>query len=555
LTRLLGIDIGTRAIKIAEIEAQPKLRSLVGLYELARYENETPGQALKKFFEQSGIQADRLCLGLGGTPVFTHKFSFPFSDRKRLIPAVAAEFEDLLPFELDGQVMDVQWLKKNGRTHHFRAGLVLETSLQERNAALEFAGLSADGVFCDAEALGQFALRQGLPASEAASPYLVIEWGFSSTKLALLQGTAAQEWNKKAPKSIVEPELLEFKTLSHGAWTLMRHLMDKKQLSFEDAEQWLLHRADIKRTNEGQLSDDISDEIKNGLRPFVVELFQLLQSFKSQSDLRPTTAYVTGPLTRISGFLQFLTDELQIEVVAWPIGLGLDLSRKNLSASESLSFASAIALAARYAMPKATGWLNFRRSSAASKKLLTQWLAPFSQPEAARPLGFAALAWLLVVVYAVSAGHFVGQEKTRAQKELATELRRLDRSLGNSAERISKDFARAESAVQSASDKKEKEWRAQQGSTQATAHSDVLLHLSRSLPASALLKRVQVEEEGTGASLTALVQPTVVEDAKVTELQNQIQSQLAREGFSSVQLSRKGGAIEVQAKRNKMEAL
>lgn len=446
MTRVLGIDLGTYSIKIAELELSRNSREVVGLYEIPRSSNETLDTLLEQFFAQSGVSPEKIAVGLGRAPVFLKNLELPFSDRTRVNAAVRSDLEDSLPFEITDHIIDIQPLGRVGKTYSFNIGLTPSEPVKFLNQTFEKIGKAPQGYFLESEALGQLALHQQLPQAspDAQTAYALIDVGFERTQMSICVGTLQDPWKGRS-KAESQTRVMDFRATEHGLREVISWIEKTKGITFEEAKQWLTHRATIKNSSEDTraLSDQLSDEIKTAFRPLVVEIYQFLQHFKSISPKPLTAIYLTGGMSHIQGLREFFSEEFHYPVFHWPIFLGFNTDKVTLSEDRERSFAVALALAFRFAQKKSLGWLNFRRSAQSQKNIITQALKNTFPPER-RPLVFSALAFFAFLYsYAPTAKYFINEQIKAAEKSVINEFRRMDRDLGKRSEKFVSDPKRA----------------------------------------------------------------------------------------------------------------
>ena len=546
MTRALGIDIGSFSIKIAEIEISSRSRELVGLYEIPRTEGDDAGLLLKDFIAKSEIKAERVAFGMGKAPVFVKKMELPFSDRKRLEPSVKAELEDSLPFEIADHVLDIKALGKRGRIFRYLVGICPKTSIEFFNKASDESGLVANGFHIDAEALGQLAVHQSLPAARDNVAYAVCDIGHDSTKVAILRGFLADPQDRKSKGSTEPGEIAELRTIGHGSNDLVNWIVDRKKLGLEEARQWLLHRAAIKTessdSTQGALSDEMSDEIKVALRPIVVELYQTIQSFKGKSGGQSLEAlYLTGGMSDISGLREFLSEELRLPVHRWPIFLGFSTERMPLSPEKERCFAVATSLAFRFAIRKPVGWLNFRRSVQANKKILTTTLQQFLVPELRPILIGIAASMTFAFVYSATSSYFIDLESKQLAKEVAGEFRRLDgqKYAGKSTDKFSQDSKRSRELFEGERKTRNSVKRSETANNSGNkARSEIMLDVSQIVPETSMLKELTVDSSRPHLFEATLVSDFSIGTKELDALKASLTTALQSRGYASIKLDR-----------------
>ncbi len=546
MTRAIGIDIGSRSIKIAEVEIERNVRNVVGLTQIPFSDASQISGHLKDFFSSAQSPGgERVAVGLGSSPILIRHFQYPFGDRHKVTAAIQADFEDSLPFDLTEHVLDFKLIGRKGRIHEFVAGLCPLSDVMRMQSYFEGARSSPHSLLVDCEAMGQLALDQCLPASRNPLPYALCDLGFSSTKLSIVQGARPQTFDKKAKADAFGAEILEMRVLGRGSRDVMEWLADMRKISLSEAEQWLAHRAEIKSegSNEPSLSDELSDEIKNALKPVVVEIYQTLQAFRSHQGRNISTLYITGGMTKIKGLRDFLSQELRMPVNAWPLLVGFHTQNIPVSPEQEREFAVALALAHRYASPKPQGWLNFKRNSAGNRKVLSQFVTELRDPILRPALLGLSVAALCTYIYFFSTSFFLNQQGARLETELVSEFRRLNRDLSKTAERFVKDPVRAREFFEK---EKAKLAKANSRSTRERARSDILIDLSLSLPTELVVKELSIEEAAQALLVTSRVELKSPPKAK---WQEELNTLLKNKGYSDLTWTKiSQGRFQMKAK-------
>src|SRR5581483_5995921 len=115
--RILGIDLGTHSVKVAEVQSSFRSLELASLQH-ARVVSEDPRRA-PTLAEQlavlpglvpPGRRPDAGVMALPGAGAATHRLSFPFADLRRLEQTLGFEVEGQIPFDLADVLYDYEVL-------------------------------------------------------------------------------------------------------------------------------------------------------------------------------------------------------------------------------------------------------------------------------------------------------------------------------------------------------------------------------------------------------------------------------------------------------------
>ncbi len=553
MSRAIGVDLGTSTVKVAEIEFGGRAPKIVGLYEMPRPADAELGPALQAFFAAQGLKGERVALGLGDGAIFLKKFRFPFGDDKKVRPAIQGEFEDELPMELDNCLVEFKPLGKIGRQHNFIAGLVPLAKVQARQSLFEASGVLATAIFSDVEALGQLALHQGLPAAYAGTPYAVCDIGHSTTKLAVLVGGDTQALNKKSPPCGVAPDILSLRQFARGTRDVIGWIQSRQKISEQEALNWLAHRAEIKPPLEAgqaaELSDEVSDEVKLALRPIVLEIYQTLQALHGQQSVDVTTLYVTGGIAKLRGLTEFLARELRLQVFEWPAMSGFQTDLLVASDDGARRFALAVALAHRFALRKPVGWLNFRRSPQGQRQILTHFFDTLTGPQVKPVVQGFAVALMLMVSYLLLSSVLETERQSQLATELSGEFRRINADLAKRSSRFANDPARAREIYDQERKKLLAAQPEEENIERLRSRSDILLEVSDSVPANAVLKQVSMRTSGEDLELNYTIELSVGGSDTLKRLKASVEQTLNSRSYKDVRVTELGSQrVQVVAK-------
>ncbi len=544
MTRALGIDIGTVSLKVAEIETSNKGQEIVGLYEVLRSPEQSEVDLLQSFLKTTHVPTSRIAIGVGPCNSLVRKVQLPFKDA-RVRRAVLSELEVQLPFSLDQFVVDIRLIRKVGRVFEFVVGVCPIDQVEKINAICQGAGIQPTALLDDTQALAELALAQKLPAADSDEPYAICDVGLSHSRIALVRGRNVSTLYKEKGLDPFPPEILELRKLERGSGEWVQYISDRRKVSLDEAKSWLIHRAEIQTSQNDlqSIKQDLSDDVKSALRPWVVELYQTFQASRVAHGVMPTTLYLTGGMIEIAGLREFLAHELRLKVSPWPIAVGFDTERYLPSESDNRGFASALALAVYFCKKDKTSWLNFKRSTNPNQKILTETWAKLLNPLHRRPLLVLSTFLVALWTYAFVSDHFLGKELSDSRTRLLAEIRKMDSRKAN--------FARDTDALLSSSKTKKivNDLIKERGSRQRSgpppkgkATSEILLDLSALLPAKALLQSVNLQDRGSASSFRARF-------IKVTDQTEpvRVSKALTAKGYSAIKADVATSGMEVEA--------
>ncbi|MBP7843521.1 MAG: pilus assembly protein PilM [Proteobacteria bacterium] len=549
MTRAVGIDIGLHTIKIAEIDFTNRDSRLLGLYEidLENGGEDAVESKLQSFFNSQSIKPERIAVGLGPIPILFKKMALPFSDRRKAELAIRNEFEDSLPFSLDNYVLELQNLGKNKRVSLFQSALCQQSYIDKLNAHfLNMPTLTLNHFMLDNEALARLALWQH-PSEllENKKTFCVCDIGYRSTKISLIkqQASTGKKW-----KDLGE-SILEFRTISKGLQELFDWMSVHKRISQEDLSQWLKHRARILNAEEtapDSLSAQTSDEMKTALKPLLVEIYQTLQSFKTKQGLSPDSIILTGSITQIAGFNEFLASELRMPVEIWDIYKNFQVTPTLQTPDRQADFALAVALANRYNPNILVPSLNFKRSSLANKKIVSSFVKDLLNP-ANRNFWYGVLAtFVFLFTYNALNMFFASNEETQLKKQLIEELRAADPVLGKRALNFYHDPTRTREIFD-----QEKSKILRNYAHSSESRLNLLLALSQDLPSGITVQNLEIKEAAKGDFLRLQIDlPATAKPSDKDSIKDKLTKQMEDKGFLTLKFTAlKGNSFLWEAQR------
>ena len=121
--RLVGLDIGSKTIKAAEIVESKKgfVLSKFGMSDIAPgliedgaiKDPEAVADTLKSLFKSYGIKNSNVAVSIGGYSVIVKKISVPTATEEQLQDTIHFEAEQYIPFDINDVNLDFQILGEN----------------------------------------------------------------------------------------------------------------------------------------------------------------------------------------------------------------------------------------------------------------------------------------------------------------------------------------------------------------------------------------------------------------------------------------------------------
>lgn len=334
---LLGIDIGSYSVKIAEIERSFKGFEFVNFYERRIAYNEllkaeeSVAVTLQGMIDDFGLRWDQVICGYPGHKVTARYLSLPFGGLKKISQTLEFELEGYVPFDLEGLVIDYHILNSTKNSSEM---LVFYTLKEEfagwlqllQNCKVDPKVAAVEGVeFLNLVCLGM------VPPDGA---YCVLDIGHAKTNLMIARGKT----------------LTFVRSLNLGGKNITQSVQKALGVPPEEAERLKIEMGEILSEEGSQAHDDLSrqvcEKIKERVDELVLQIKQVFFAYQDQMKESVAGIYLCGGTSRIPGLDRYLSSRLKqnvshIDCTAFPF------SRLGKVASHRAVMVPGLALALR----------------------------------------------------------------------------------------------------------------------------------------------------------------------------------------------------------------
>ncbi len=184
----VGLDIGSRVIKILEVSTTPDKSILVGLGIKSAPEHSSAAfrDTIKSLAEESKISSKDVNIAVSGPSVIVRFITMPKMKVEELKGAIKFEAEKYIPFNINDCIIDFQVIGKEDRENKLNILLVAvkRDSVMERIALVESCGFSVEVVDVDAFALAN-SFMMNFPSPEPDKTAALINIGATLTNLTI----------------------------------------------------------------------------------------------------------------------------------------------------------------------------------------------------------------------------------------------------------------------------------------------------------------------------------------------------------------------------------
>jgi type IV pilus assembly protein PilM len=301
---LIGLDIGSRSIKAAEIIETKRGRTLkrFGIVDLPQgaieegsiNDAETVAESIRQLFKSYSIKENNVAVSIGGYSVIVKKINVQTMAEQQLQETIHFEAEQYIPFDISDVNLDFQILGEN-ETNPGQMSVFLVAAKKEMvNDYINLVNLAGlNPCIVDVEA---FALQNTFEANYDIQNdnIALIDIGASKTSLNILKGSSS----------------VFMRDVSLGCGQINQKIMSLIDCSFEEAEQ-LKHGDQPDRLTP----DDLKGIISTVVSDWCTEIRRALDFFYSTyPEDQIKKIVLSGGGANIVEFRQLLAAEASAEV-------------------------------------------------------------------------------------------------------------------------------------------------------------------------------------------------------------------------------------------------
>jgi type IV pilus assembly protein PilM len=347
---ILGIDIGSYSIKIAEIRRTFKSFELVKFYEHPINYSDllTPEEsiqaALTAIVEDNDLKWDQLIVGLPGQLVSSRLITLPFGNKKKIDQTIEFELENYIPFELDDVVVDYNIIRSTKDESKVLVMYAPKGQFVKYLTLLENANVDPRIVCVEGVELVNL-VNLGMVPPEGV--YSLVDIGHKKTTVTICKG-----------KSLVYT-----RTIMLGGWHITNSIAKRLNVSYEEAEKLKIEMGQINVDDPTGLDDltrNVLGAIKSAVDDIVLHLKQTFFSYQDEEHEAVAGIYLSGGTSRLPGIDRYISVKIK-QNVAFLDCLEFHFSRLLASEVHLQLIPQALALALRAVAPAGLPEVNFRR--------------------------------------------------------------------------------------------------------------------------------------------------------------------------------------------------
>jgi general secretion pathway protein L len=393
---ILGIDVGSYSIKVAEIERTLKEFHLIGFFEQPIVNAEALGreaaatQALARLFEEYNLSSGMAYTALPGQATSHRVIDLPFADFKKVDQTIEFEMENYVPLPLEDLLIDYEFLTAS------KTGSSVLVSYAKASDFVKFlnamTGADVDPRFVGSEPV-ELANIMKLGVLQPEGAYALLDMGHEKTNVLIFVG----------------PKLQFARTIMVGGRDLTKAIAEALNIPLAEAERMKIEVGQVGSEVEGadQTTRNVAEALKAPLEEILLNLKQTFMAFQESKQEVVQALVLCGGTSRLPGIDHYLSAKL----------------RKNVSFLDCLDFpfnqladsawcrpiaASALSLAYRGVIGSGIRDIQFRRGEFAYKGEVKEYRGLIKQAGVLLGIVVACALGSLIVSYSTLKGRVKG---------------------------------------------------------------------------------------------------------------------------------------------------
>ncbi len=354
---ILGVDVGSYSVKVAEIVRSFNHFELLHFYERVIPYNDvlTPEEsttsALTGLVEENGLHWDSLITVIPGQNVACREISLPFGSAKKVEQTIQFELENFLPFPIDEVAYDYYIVRSDKTSSDVLVAYVTKAALGKFLSTMQGGGMDPRRVGVEGAELINL-MHIGMVPPEGS--YAMVDIGHSKTTLTICQGK----------------RLIFLRTILIGGRHYTEAIAHALHIPFEEAEKLKIEIGQLPIEGEEPQLDEITKTVVKVLQEVTSELvLQIRQTFFGYHDKNGEIVsglYLSGGSSRIRGIDRYLSHRLKLNAIFLNC-FDFHFCKIGQSEAHPQVLPMALAIALRGVAPVGLPDLNFRQGDFAYK--------------------------------------------------------------------------------------------------------------------------------------------------------------------------------------------
>lgn len=323
---LVGVDIGSSSIKVAQLRETRKGHQLIRLaYAELPPQTIVDGQVmdasavvetLKRLFADAKIRQKAVGLSVSGQSVIIRKISVPLMTPEELEEQITWEAEQHIPFDIKDVHVDYQVLRR--REEESQMDLLLVAAKKDQIA--DYAQLARDArlrpVVCDIDAFctqNLFEMSRGLPTDQTIA---LINVGASLASLNIIAGGVSQFTRE----------------IANGGNVITEEIQKQLGVPYEHAEAYKCGTWVPTEASPGGIPARVPALIETACDTIAAEIQRSLDFFLATSgEGEISRVFITGGCANLPSLAQAIERRARVPVEVWAPTERIEIDRKTVS--------------------------------------------------------------------------------------------------------------------------------------------------------------------------------------------------------------------------------
>ncbi len=316
---VVGIDIGTHAVKVCQLKRTDKAYAVVNLGSATLPEGavddgtlndpEVVGQTIKELFKNLKIKKKKVGFSISGYSVIVKKVNLQVMSEEELEEHIQSEAEQYIPFDIDDVYLDFQDLKTN-RGDEDRTDVMLVAAKKEVvDEYLEMlGGLGLVPVIVDVDG---FAMENTYEYNYPKSTNVaLVDIGASKMNINIISNGI----------SVVARDIVV------GSQQLTEQIEAAFDLTYEEAEALKLGH-----TPPGEMQEEIEEIFSSTCTQWVLEIKKAIDLYHANNEDSPLSRLVlSGGGSKVAGLQEYLADETGLVVELFNPFSNMNVNQKKI---------------------------------------------------------------------------------------------------------------------------------------------------------------------------------------------------------------------------------
>jgi type IV pilus assembly protein PilM len=321
---IVGIDIGSHAVKICQVERIKNGYELLAVGTAALspgvvedgvlQDPDDVAAALQELFNNLNIKNNRVGISMSGYSVIVKKINVEMESEAEFAERLNEEAEQYIPFDVSEVYLDFEVLKAGRKEEFERSEIMLVAAKKEvvDTYLTMLRGIKKLGLMPVLVDVDGFALENiWNNVSGTERNVCIIDIGASKMNINIIAGGT----------SVLARDVVM------GSDNLTQAIVDTLDIDYDEAEKIKLGLIEVKKEDMERLH-----EIFNRIcTRWVLEIKKAIDLYRNNNPKRPLSAVVlSGGGSKVRGFKDYLASETNLEVVSFNPFEGMKINNKKI---------------------------------------------------------------------------------------------------------------------------------------------------------------------------------------------------------------------------------